>query len=169
MKYGETKFYLENSVFKNVFSKLILQADEIYISVAWTTNDHSIYRQLSQNKQKIKKFYCGIARNLTSPEVLEDFKEHDDFKIVNDTELMHHKFYMFKYKDDNGATVFETLVGSANLTANGFANNYEIMQHSKFSVLVNVFNEIDTMLAPLSFRPSQEFIDKYKIDFIEAN
>jgi hypothetical protein len=70
MKYGETKFYLENSVFKNVFSKLILQADEIYISVAWTTNDHSIYRQLSQNKQKIKKFYCGIARNLTSPEVL---------------------------------------------------------------------------------------------------
>jgi hypothetical protein len=79
---NKVKFLLKNNEFKNKFIELSKKSESIYISVAWVTHNHEAYSVLLKNKHKIKRFFCGVERFLTTPEVLRDFMKEDSFRVT---------------------------------------------------------------------------------------
>lgn len=167
---NKVKFITSSYEITKKFCDLADKAEEIYLSVAWATDNHDAYKTLIKNKSKIKMFFCGIERNLTSPQVIRDFLDLNSFRVVINNELFHHKAYLFKYKDQkNLLTRWETLIGSPNFTFRGFHENLELVQHTVFDSLINLDEELKNALWDQSITPDLEFLSKYEKDHKESN
>lgn len=159
------KFLMKNNEFADTFINLVKKSESIYISSAWVTENHEPFEILYKNKGKIKRFFCGIENYLTSPEVLKKFREEESFRIIAESQLFHHKVYLFNYKDNKGVTRWESLIGSANLTRAGVYNNFELIQHTVYDELINLHNDLEKRLFDLSISFSDEFIINYEKNY----
>lgn len=155
-----TDFLVSDKELKKVFRDQIESSEEVYLSAAWVTEDHSVYRSLLKSKDNIKKFFCGVSGYITSPEVLEDFKDHPNFYIVDDTELFHHKAYMFVKGEQT-----TVICGSPNLTWKAFGANDEIVQCTTIDGRIDLFKSIEFQIKHKLRRVTPEFVDKYREDF----
>lgn len=158
-----TRFIFDSDELNKVLLELIETAESIFISSAWVSHKTDAYRLLLKHKDKISKFYCGISGFNTTPEVLKDFAlPYENFWVVNDLNLFHHKCFIFKLKDSRGVFKHKILTGSANFTYSGLNENYEIMQLTEFDSLINLEDQISSTLSSALIQVDAGFIVQYQ-------
>ncbi len=116
------EFFADTEILRDRFEKLVGQADEIKVAVAWAGKpDSGVQDLLWEARDKVRTLVVGCTLLNTHPDFLERWQRHATFKVVMDTtEVFHPKVYLFR-----AGREFSLLVGSSNLTDGGFEKNRE--------------------------------------------
>jgi hypothetical protein len=107
------------------------RSSEVYIAAAWLRDGFSL-QQLIKSKCRFQAV-IGTDFGMTDPDSVKRLWKSSDradvvrlFPATGNT--FHPKLYLFKTSDG-----WESLVGSANMTAAAFADNYEAMAHLRLT------------------------------------
>lgn len=116
------EFFSDTDLFRERFEKLMVQAQDIEIAVAWAGKpEERVQDLLWRMRRKVRKLVVGCALFNTNPDFLKKWQGQPGFKVILDTtEVFHPKLYFFRIGGE--AHLF---IGSSNLTGGGFQKNRE--------------------------------------------
>jgi len=117
------KLIITNADLRTNLSRLTKKYTNISFAVAWASAGTEIFRELSANRNRIRKAVIGTHFYQTHPDVLDAFAESNDVRFILQTRgVFHPKIYIFWNQQH-----WEVLMGSANLTAGALNTNAEAM------------------------------------------
>ncbi|WP_345973580.1 phospholipase D family protein [Sulfurimonas diazotrophicus] len=149
-------------------TSLIKKYQEIYIATAWATLGSDSSQALLNYSKKISMMIVGVSGYNTSPEFIETFLNVNSVKYMFSTKgvIFHPKIYLFM----NSKSDWECLIGSANFTRGGLANNIEMMVHLNSqdadtkTFIDNILDEINKYFS-LAYRMTHEKYQIYLKDY----
>lgn len=117
------RFIANNTELRNAFKHLISSYDHCCICVAWASQESGVMEILDENLSKVRKMVVGLDLCLTDCLFIEN---HLSIRAVRyftakHEGIFHPKIYLF-YNDEKN---WRAIIGSANLTYNGFSVNQE--------------------------------------------
>lgn len=117
------KFIDKNSELKSSFKDLITQYDNCCICVAWASLESEVIELLNKYSSKVKQMIVGLDFGQTDDKFIEHYlsKRAVRYFTAKHYGVFHPKMYLF-YNDEKH---WRAIVGSANLTYNGFSVNQE--------------------------------------------
>lgn len=142
--------------------QLICEADEIFWTVAWGTQN-SLYKALTDNSKKIRKVIFGTHFYQTDPNLLQQFVDDSHVRVMkNDAAgTFHPKIYLFR-KGEVGFAV----IGSANFTNGGLNKNDEAATIIEGAFKDSFFQDVLAMVDGFWGRGEtikQDFVDNYRL------
>lgn len=163
------RFISSNKELKREFKRLIDEYTEFWWASAWADgHDFEFYKQLKNNRSKIRKIVIGTSFKRTDPEFIMEFMNESGVRFdKRENGVFHPKVYLFK----NGEK-WELIIGSANFTRGAFNTNRELSllinsndeddKDRSFSNLIT--NEIDNYWKEASY-----FTDVQLEEYVEAH
>lgn len=117
------KFIEKDTELRSSFKSLITQYNRCCICVAWASQDSEVMELLDEYHSKVKKMIVGLDFCQTDYKFIVDHLSNSAIRYFTDEHkgVFHPKMYLF-YDDDKH---WRAIVGSANLTYNGFSVNQE--------------------------------------------
>lgn len=118
------RFIYKSTELRSSFKSLITQYANCCICVAWASQNFEVIELLDKYQSKIKKMVVGLDLCQTDCKFIEYFlsKRSIRYFTAKHEGVFHPKMYLF-YDDEKH---WQAIVGSANLTYNGFSVNQEV-------------------------------------------
>lgn len=153
----------ESNEIKNIIKPLLDTCDEVYIAVAFITNQG--FKELFDNNSAKKKYkiITTFEQYITDPIILEyfmkNFGEIHVFDPITNKKSFHSKF-IIGLKNNK---IKINIVGSMNLTKKSLTNKFETIEFSTESnqSLISDFNYLKKFSEPLTIEKFESYKDRF--------
>lgn len=116
------KLLTKSKELQKEFGRLMKQYDKFFWAIAWASSSSIFFKDLKENKEKIKKIVVGIHFYQTHPDFIKEFVDNMNVHFIQQPEgTFHPKIYLFT----NSKKDWELIISSANFTNSAFLKNTE--------------------------------------------